>query len=64
MSALFARSLADPMLKGSDGTSAVETSVSRDVDQLEQIDGADANTACVVKLIPIAIMGCMIDSMH
>ena len=53
-----------PTLDGSDDTSAVETSVSSKADQLESIDRADANTACAVKPIPIAIMGCMIDSMH
>ena len=47
VSALFARSPAEPILNGSDEMSAVETSVSSKVDQLEWLDGADANTACV-----------------
>ena len=64
VSALLARFLADPTLDRSDDTSAVETSVSREADQLEQINGADANTACVVKVIPIVMMGCMIDLTH
>ena len=34
VSALFTRSLADPMLDGSDDTSAVKTSISSEADQL------------------------------
>ena len=64
VSALCARSLAEPTLNGSNDISAIETSVSSEVDQLEQINGSDTNTACAVKPTPIATMGHMIDSMH
>ena len=61
MPALLARSPAEPMLHGSDEISAVETSVSNEV---EWLDGANAITACAVKPIPMAIMGCTMDSTH
>ena len=56
---LLAKSPADPMLDSSDDTLAVEMSVSREEDWLEQVKGADA---CAV--IPMAIIGHIIDSMH
>ena len=64
VSALFARSPAEPTLDGSDKISTIETSVSSKVDQLEQLNRADANMACAVKPTPIATMGHIIDLMH
>ena len=61
---LFARSPAEPMLYGSDEMSAIETSVSNEVEQLEQLDRANAIMACAVKPIPIATMGCTMGSTH
>ena len=62
--AQFARSLAEPTLDGSDEMSAVEMSVSSDIEQLERPEGTDAIMAWVVKPIPIAIKGRMRDSTH
>ena len=64
VSVLFARSPAEPTLDGSNEMSAIETSVSNEVEQLEQLDRADANTACVVKLIPTTIMRHTMDLTH
>ena len=49
VSALFARSPAEPTLDGSDEMSAIETSVSSEVDWLEWLNRADANAAWMVK---------------
>ena len=62
--ALFTRSPAEPTLNRSNKMSAIKTSVSSEVDQLEWLNGADANMACVVKSIPIAAMGHTIDLTH
>ena len=61
---LFAKSPVELTLDGNDEMSAVETSVSSNIEWLEQPEGAEAITAWAVKLIPIAIRGCTRDSMH
>ena len=61
---LFARSLVESTLDGSDEMSAVKMSISSEVERLEQPEGTDAITVCAVKLIPMATMGCTRDSMH
>ena len=64
MLVLFARSPTEPMLDGSDDISAIETSVSNEVELLEWLDGADTIIACAVKLMPMATMGHTMDSTH
>ena len=61
---LFAKSLAEPTLDGNDEMSAVEMSVSSDIEQLEWPEGVEAITAWAVKPIPIAVRGHMRDSTH
>ena len=62
--ALFARLPAESTLDGSEEMSAVETSVSSEVEQLEWPEGTDTIMAWVVKPMPIATKGCMRDLMH
>ena len=61
---LLVSSAAEPTLDGNDEISAVETSVSNDVEWLEQPEGAEAITVWAVKPIPIAVRGHTRDSMH
>ena len=58
--ALFARSVAEPTLDGSNEMSAVEMSVSSDVEQLEWPKGTENITVWAVKPILIAIKGRMV----
>ena len=61
---LLASSPAEPTLDGNDEMSAVETSVSSNVEWLEQPEGVEAITAWAVKPIPIAVRGHTRDSTH
>ena len=54
---LFARSPAELTLDGNDEMSAVDTSVSSNVEWLERPEGAEAITVWMVKPIPIAVRG-------
>ena len=63
-STFLARSPADPMLDGSDDTSAIEMSVSKEVDWLEQVKAMDANMTWAENAMPMAIMGHIMHSTH
>ena len=58
------RSLAYPTFNGYDDMSASETSVSREVDLLDQVNATDANTEWAKNTMLIAIMGHIMDLTH
>ena len=59
-STFLTKSPADTTLDSSDDILIIKT-VSKEVDQLEQVKGVDANTACAMNAMPMAIIGCIID---
>ena len=63
-STFLTKSPADPTLDSNDDTSASKTSVSREVLLLDWVDATDANTEWAENAMPIAILGCIMDSTH